>query len=35
MNSEAKHGYSLIELIATMAMAGILAAIALPSWNKL
>ena len=35
MNSKAEHGYSLIELIATMAMAGILAAIALPSWNKL
>ena len=35
MNSKAKHGYSLIELIATMAMAGILAAIALPSWNRL
>ena len=35
MNSKAQHGYSLIELIATMAMAGILAAIALPSWNKL
>ena len=30
-----KHGYSLIELIATMAMAGILAAIAVPSWNEL
>jgi prepilin-type N-terminal cleavage/methylation domain-containing protein len=35
MNSKAKHGYSLIELIATMAMAGILASIALPSWNIL
>ena len=35
MISKAKHGYSLIELIATMAMAGILAAIAVPSWNKL
>jgi prepilin-type N-terminal cleavage/methylation domain-containing protein len=35
MISKAKHGYSLIELIATMAMAAILAAIALPSWNKL
>jgi type IV fimbrial biogenesis protein FimT len=35
MISKAKHGYSLIELIATMAMAGILAAIALPSWNRL
>jgi prepilin-type N-terminal cleavage/methylation domain-containing protein len=35
MNSKAEHGYSLIELIATMAMAGILATIALPSWNRL
>jgi len=35
MNSKAKHGYSLIELIATVAMAGILAAIAVPSWNRL
>jgi len=35
MNSKSKHGYSLIELVATMALAGILAAIALPSWNKL
>jgi prepilin-type N-terminal cleavage/methylation domain-containing protein len=30
-----KFGYSLIELIATLALAGILAAIALPAWNKL
>jgi len=35
MNSKAKHGYSLIELIATVAIAGILAAIAVPSWNRL
>jgi prepilin-type N-terminal cleavage/methylation domain-containing protein len=35
MNSKAKRGYSLIELIATVAMAGILAAIAVPSWNRL
>ena len=35
MNSKAEHGYSLIELIATMAMAGLLATIALPSWNRL
>ena len=35
MNSKSKHGYSLIELVATMALAGILAAIALPGWNKL
>jgi type IV fimbrial biogenesis protein FimT len=35
MNSKAKHGYSLIELIASMALVGVLAAIALPSWNKL
>jgi prepilin-type N-terminal cleavage/methylation domain-containing protein len=35
MISKANRGYSLIELIATVALAGILAAIALPSWNKL
>jgi prepilin-type N-terminal cleavage/methylation domain-containing protein len=35
MNSKAKHGYSLIELVASIAVLGILAAIALPSWNKL
>jgi len=35
MKSKANHGYSLIELIATVAMAGILAAIAVPSWNRL
>jgi prepilin-type N-terminal cleavage/methylation domain-containing protein len=35
MISKSKHGYSLIELVATMALAGILAAIALPSWNTL
>ena len=35
MNSKANHGYSLIELIATVAIAGILAAIAVPSWNRL
>ena len=35
MNSKANHGYSLIELIATVTIAGILAAIAVPSWNRL
>jgi type IV fimbrial biogenesis protein FimT len=30
-----KPGYSVIELIIAVAVAGILAAIALPSWNKL
>lgn len=35
MNFKAKAGYSLIELIVTLAVAAILAAIALPSWNKL
>jgi prepilin-type N-terminal cleavage/methylation domain-containing protein len=35
MISKAEHGYSLIELVATVAVAGILAAIALPNWNKL
>ncbi|HXV81980.1 MAG TPA: GspH/FimT family pseudopilin [Candidatus Binatia bacterium] len=35
MTFKAKSGYSLIELIVTLALAAILAAIALPSWNKL
>ena len=35
MNFKAKVGYSLIELIATLALAAILATIALPSWNRL
>ena len=35
MDLEFEPGYSLIELVATLAVAGILAAIALPSWNKL
>ena len=32
---EFEPGYSLIELVVTLAVASILAAIALPSWNKL
>ena len=35
MDSKSQHGYSLIELVVAVALAGILAAIALPSWNKL
>lgn len=35
MNSKSKSGYSLIELVVTIALAAILATIALPSWNKL
>ena len=35
MDSKSQHGYSLIELVVAAALAGILAAIALPSWNKL
>ena len=35
MASKFEPGYSLIELIAAVAVAGILAAIALPSWNRL
>jgi len=35
MDSKSQHGYSLIELVVAMALAGILAAIALPGWNKL
>jgi type IV fimbrial biogenesis protein FimT len=35
MDSELKRGYSVIELIIAVAVAGILAAIALPSWNRL
>jgi prepilin-type N-terminal cleavage/methylation domain-containing protein len=35
LNLEFEPGYSLIEVVATLAVAGILAAIALPSWNKL
>jgi prepilin-type N-terminal cleavage/methylation domain-containing protein len=35
MVSSSNYGYSLTELIATIAVAGILAAIALPSWNQL
>lgn len=30
-----KHGFSLFELIAAVALAGILATIAIPNWNKL
>jgi prepilin-type N-terminal cleavage/methylation domain-containing protein len=35
MDSNFESGYSVIELIVAVAVAGILAAIALPSWNKL
>jgi prepilin-type N-terminal cleavage/methylation domain-containing protein len=35
MDSKLKPGYSVIELIVAVAIAGILAAIALPSWNRL
>jgi type IV fimbrial biogenesis protein FimT len=35
MDSKLKRGYSVIELIVAVAVAGILAAIALPSWNRL
>ena len=35
MHAHDKFGYSVIELVATLALAGILAAIALPSWNQL
>jgi prepilin-type N-terminal cleavage/methylation domain-containing protein len=35
MDSKSRHGYSLIELVVAVTLAGILAAIALPSWNKL
>lgn len=35
MNAQDKFGYSLIELVATLALAAIIAAIALPNWNKL
>jgi prepilin-type N-terminal cleavage/methylation domain-containing protein len=29
------NGYSLIDLVVTMALLGIMAAIALPNWNRL
>ncbi|HSE88355.1 MAG TPA: prepilin-type N-terminal cleavage/methylation domain-containing protein, partial [Candidatus Binatia bacterium] len=35
MDSQSQRGYSLIELVVAIALAGILAAIALPAWNKL
>ncbi|HEY7322653.1 MAG TPA: GspH/FimT family pseudopilin [Candidatus Binatia bacterium] len=35
MHSKVNSGYSLIELVVTLALAAILAAIALPSWNQL
>lgn len=35
MVSKFESGYSLIELIVAVAVAGILAAIALPNWNRL
>ena len=35
MDSKSQDGYSLIELVVAVTLAGILAAIALPGWNKL
>jgi prepilin-type N-terminal cleavage/methylation domain-containing protein len=35
MGSNSAHGFSLIELVVTLAFAGILLAIALPNWNSL
>jgi type IV fimbrial biogenesis protein FimT len=35
MDTKFEPGYSVIELIVVVAVAGILAAIALPSWNRL
>ena len=35
MNAQTTHGYSLIELVVTMALLGIMVAIALPNWNRL
>ena len=33
--SKARHGFSVLELVVALALAGILAAIALPGWSRL
>jgi type IV fimbrial biogenesis protein FimT len=35
MDSDSAYGFSLIELVVTLALAGILTAIAVPNWNRL
>ena len=35
MMSKARHGFSVLELVVALALAGILAAIALPGWSRL